>query len=310
MAGKWDVQWTQSSSEADAPFLTESYFADHSPPPVKKSNPYINLALFIITFITTTLAGALMQGEFEFSLRYFLTGFEFSLPLLLILGVHEMGHYLMSRYHGVAATLPYFIPGPTIIGTFGALIKIKSPISYRKALFDIGFAGPFAGFVVALPLLFIGFARSNIMPVTALAETEIIFGDSILTYLVQRIMYGAMPENITLMLSPMGFAAWIGLWITSINLLPLGQLDGGHIAYSVFGPKWNKYSKIVFAVMLLLGIFWYGWLFWGLIIFFIIKLRHPRTRDDNMPLTGWRKYGAILALIIFALTFIPVPFKI
>lgn len=309
MSNRWQTDWSQSSSNPNDFELTPSLFVDLAPPPVKKSNPYINLVLLIVTFFTTTIAGAFMKGEFVFSFGYFLSGLEFSLPLLFILGVHEMGHYLTSKHYSIPATLPYFIPAPSIIGTFGALIKIKAPISYRKALFDIGFSGPLAGFIVAVPILLIGLSRSQMVPATAFAEQGIIFGDSILTYLAQLILFGDLPDNIAVMLSPMGFAAWIGLWVTSINLLPLSQLDGGHIAYSVFGEKWNKISIVFFVMMLVLGYFWMGWILWALVIFFLMRLRHPRTLDDNTPLTGWRLYAAGLALVIFILTFIPVPFK-
>ncbi len=272
---------------------------------------WIHLVLFLVTVITTTVAGALMTGvEFEFSLRWLVKGLPFSMALLGILGIHELGHYFASKRHGVDATLPFFIPFPTIIGTFGAFIKIKSRIPERQSLFDIGFAGPASGFIVALPLLFVGLALSKVSPGTDSAiEGGIQLGDSILVWLASRIMFGKIPEGMELWLHPTAFAAWIGLWVTSINLLPIGQLDGGHISYAALGPKALKVARVVWFALLPLGLLWMGWLIWALVIFFLIKLRHPPTINDWIPLGKARKRLAIAALVIFIITFTPVPFS-
>lgn len=271
---------------------------------------WINLLLFLVTIITTTLAGALMTGaEIEASFGWFVKGFPFSIALLGILGIHELGHYFASRIHGVNATLPFFIPFPTIIGTFGAFIKIKDPIPERRSLFDIGFAGPAAGFLIAVPLLFVGLALSEIGPSMDTLESGIALGDSILVWLASRIIFGKIPDGMELWLHPTAFAAWIGLWVTSINLLPIGQLDGGHVAYAALGQKAWKLARYVWFALIPLGFLWMGWLVWALVVLLMIKIKHPPTIYDWVPLDKRRRVLAFVAMVIFIITFTPAPFN-
>ncbi len=269
---------------------------------------WLHLLLFIATVGTTSLAGALMSGhEPAPTLAFLSTGLPFSASLLGILGIHELGHYFASRRHGVDASLPFFIPFPTIIGTFGAFIKIKSPIPDRRSLFDIGFAGPAAGFIVAIPILIVGLALSEVRTIDD-AASQISLGSSILIWLLEKAIHGDISQGLQLMIHPVGFAAWIGLWVTSINLLPIGQLDGGHIAYSVFGAKAYNIARWVWIALLPLAILWPGWLVWAIVILFLIRLKHPPTILDWIPLDSRRRSLALVALIIFILTFTPKPF--
>ncbi|RKZ28797.1 site-2 protease family protein [bacterium] len=274
---------------------------------------WLHLFLFLATVVTTTVAGAFMAGgEPEFSVAYLVKGVPFSASLLAVLGIHELGHYFASRIHGVNATLPFFIPFPTIIGTFGAFIKIKSAIPDRRSLFDIGFAGPAAGFVVALPVLVIGLILSEIAPAPEIVEESgrIALGDSIIVWLAAKIIYGSIPDGMELWLHPVAFAGWIGLWVTSINLLPIGQLDGGHISYAALGEKAYKVARWVWIALLPLAILWLGWLIWALVILFLIRLRHPPTVYDWIPLDRRRKVLSVVALLVFILTFTPTPFMV
>jgi len=272
----------------------------------------IHLILFVVTIITTTTAGALMSGaEPEISFSFFISGFPFSFSLIAILGIHEMGHYLASKRHGVRATLPFFIPFPTIIGTMGAVIRIKSAIPNRKSLFDIGFSGPAAGFVVAFPILIVGLFLSEAVPENQMADMGGIgLGNSIIVWAMIKVFFRNIPSGMELLLHPVAFAAWIGLWITSINLLPIGQLDGGHISYAIFGDKSKRISQIVWVVLLPLAFLWVGWIVWALVLLFLVKLRHPPTIDPYTPLDNKRRKLAIAALGILILTFTPQPFII
>ncbi len=281
---------------------------DFTRPLRKKNRLWLHILLFCITLVTTTIAGAFLSTiEPEVSLRFFVRGFSFSIPLLLILGCHEMGHYILSKKHGLDATLPFFIPGPTIIGTFGAVIKIRSRLEDRQVLMDIGIAGPLAGFIVGLPVLIFGYTQSRIIPTDGL-EYAGQLGDSLITLLVGHIVYGNLPEGTTLMLHPSAFAGWVGMFVTSLNLLPVGRLDGGHIAYAFFGRSWNRFSPFVFGAVLLMGLFWTGWLVWGILIFFIIKIKHPHTMYDSQELDGKRRLLFFVAVVLLALTFMPRPF--
>ncbi len=273
-----------------------------------------HLLLFFLTFITTTLAGVMMSGTAPqgsilkmLMPSYFLKGIPFSLPLMFILLTHEMGHYIASRIHNVSATLPYFIPAPTLIGTFGAFIKMKSPIFSKKALFDIGAAGPIAGFIVSIPAIIIGLKLSTVTPLTDIQGIQI--GSSMLVSILAKIFAQTPPEGYDLLIHPIGFAGWIGLFITSLNLIPIGQLDGGHIAYAVFGEKQQQTTKLILFTIFCLGFFWKGWLIWAGIIFFMGR-KHPPSQDHGEELDEKRKLIAWGILLIFLMTFIPIPFAI
>jgi membrane-associated protease RseP (regulator of RpoE activity) len=224
-----------------------------------------------------------------------------------ILLSHELGHYFMSRKHGVEATLPYFIPAPTMIGTFGAVIKMRSNVPDRRALLDIGAAGPIVGFIVSIPVLIIGLNLSKITPEASGGMT---FGTSLLLEFMARYLFPATPEGHVIYLHPVGLAGWLGLLVTMMNLLPMGSMDGGHIAYALFG-KWHRHiSRFVVAAMLVMGLFgWAGWTVWGILNLFF-GLRHPPPMNPDVPLDGKRKLVAAAAALIFILTFVPVPISI
>ncbi len=241
----------------------------------------------------------------------------FSGALLSILAAHEAGHYVACRRYGVDATLPFFIPAPPLFlaGTFGAFIKIKSPIPTRRALFDIGVAGPLAGFIVALPVAFIGILTAQPAPPLAVApgETAIIFGDPLLMRLLAR----AVGSDLQIQLNPFYFAAWIGLLVTSLNLMPVGQLDGGHATYALFGKRLHAWlgraAFVVMTTLAVLGWFWYGspsGFLYAVLLAVILRIRHPQVLDEGEPLDRPRVIVAAVTLAVFVLSFLPFPIKI
>jgi len=274
----------------------------------RKEKITLNLILFVITLFTTTLAGAMMEGAGRTGILWYISGLKFSLPLMLILGIHETGHYLAAKYHNIRATLPYFIPAPTLIGTFGAFIKIKEPIKYRDTLMDVGAAGPLAGFFAALPILFWGVWHSKIVMITKPA-VGLRLGGSIILVAVVKAIHGTIPSGYDLQLSAPAFAAWLGLFVTSLNLLPIGQLDGGHIMYALLGgEKADVVSRIVFFTLLPLGIFWPGWIIWAFLLYFVLGLKHPPIIYPSMSLDWRRRILGWFCIFIFIITFTPVPF--
>ncbi|MBI5409620.1 MAG: site-2 protease family protein [Nitrospirae bacterium] len=269
----------------------------------------IHVLLFIATFMTTTFAGALMNNviPWEHPEKIYL-GLPFSLTLLLILLTHELSHYVMSRRHNVDASLPYFIPAPSIIGTFGAVIKMRPPIPDRRSLIDIGASGPIGGFIIAVTATVIGLSLSEIKPTGQLQE-GLSFGSSILFDLLSKLVFKVDLEKYDVMLHPVAFAGWIGLLVTSLNLLPIGQLDGGHIIYAFFGEKHQWISKGMIPVLIFLGIaYWSGWIVWAVIMIFL-GYRHPPVVYPWIQLDRRRKIIGWIAFVIFILTFTPTPVK-
>ncbi len=273
----------------------------------------ISIMLFLITFFTTTFIGGVDYISFYklnygiFNIKFWLGGLWYSLPLMAILLSHEMGHFLTATYYGIECTPPYFIPAPTLIGTFGAFIKIKSPFLSKKELFDVGIGGPLAGFVVAVPVLIIGVLLSKPAPEILNTEGVITFGEPLLYKIIVFLKYGT--TDIDLLLHPTGFAGWIGLLVTALNLLPVSQLDGGHISYAVFGRKSFYIAYMLGATLVILSFFYNGWIVW-LVLLIILGLKHPRFFFENEPLDRKRKILAVVALIIFILSFIPIPVKL
>ena len=278
----------------------------------------VNVVLFGLTVLTTlffgasfaganplpALSAALNGGQFAPLLEVLAVGAPFALSLLLILLVHEMGHYVAARMHGVQVTLPYFIPVPFGLGTLGAFIQLKSPVQNRKALFDVGVAGPLAGFVVALALFIYGLLTSDV--VATAGVTGMLGRSALVTWLVNLFVPHAIGTAIAL--SPIAVAAWFGLLVTALNLLPLGQLDGGHIAYSVLGNYARPLAWAAFAGLIILGAtVWSGWYFWAFFTL-ITGMRHPEPLNDITPLDGGRKFLGILTLILFFLLVTPKPF--
>jgi membrane-associated protease RseP (regulator of RpoE activity) len=278
--------------------------------------PWINLVLFVLTVFTTLIAGAMMEGAMNpfTDFASLAKGIPFSFTLIMILGCHEFGHYYFSKKHNIKATLPYFIPAPPVpylftIGTFGAFIKMKEPARTRRALFDVGVAGPIAGFCIALPAVIFGLLTSEVVDMRNVKE-PIHLGDSLLMALATKLIYGNLPEGFDIILNNVAFAGWIGLLVTAINLLPLGQLDGGHIFYAMFGKKHEIIAKVVFIGLIALSFISYSWIIWVLLILFLIKVKHPPTLDDDIPLDNRRMLVGWISILIFILCFIPVPVKI
>lgn len=279
----------------------------------KPSDPRINLILFLITLASVLTVGALNEGASLLTdLSSITLGFPFAFSFLAILGAHEFGHYFVARYHKVAVTLPYFLPFPTLWGTLGAFIQLRSPTKTRKELFDVGVAGPLAGLVVAIPILIIGLSLSEVTPLPA-EGGYFLEGNSIFYWLTKFFIFGqSLPHNgVDVTLHPMAWAGWSGLFVTVLNLLPVGQLDGGHVAYVLFGRFANRLGFIMMGGMVLLGIFlWRGWLFWAFITFMLIGVGHPPPLNDLVPLGGKRKMLAYLIIVIFLLLFMPAPLTV
>jgi membrane-associated protease RseP (regulator of RpoE activity) len=283
--------------------------------------PWVNVALFGVTCVSTMIVGtALMEdythswsgvlaflGEMLRNPAVLLKGLPFSFAIMTILLAHEMGHYLTCRYYGIDATLPYFIPAPTMVGTMGAFIRIKSPIQHRAALLEVGIAGPIAGFVLAVPTLIIALAKSSgfISPDASLFGIE--RGEPLIFKLFEFVMGKMPPAGMTVNLHPIGFAAWFGFFATALNLLPVGQLDGGHVSYALFGGVHKRISKAFLFTLIPLGLFyWPGWLLWTTVLLFI-GLRHPMTLDDSAPLKPRHTALGWIALAMFVLCFTPIP---
>jgi Zn-dependent protease len=292
---------------------------------------WLHLALLLATFLTTLIVGARLQYNFSHNLpilsdgddalplfplswvlhqpSHLLLGVPFSLALMAILLAHEMGHYLYCRRYGVQATLPFFIPAPTLIGTLGAFIRIRSRIRSRDALFDIGIAGPIAGFVLSVPLMFVGLllSRSSTIP----GEQEIQFGFPLIFHL-GRALIGGVGNHLApldqLSLHPIAIAAWVGMFATSLNLLPGGQLDGGHVVFAS-APRIHKLvSSVTIIALVPLGITcWVGWLLWAVLLY-LSGLRHPVV-PPWPSLSKTRRMLSPVALLLLVLTLIPAPFR-
>ena len=254
---------------------------------------WIHILLFILTVASTLIVG----------------GPAYSIAIILILLGHEMGHYFMSRRYGIRATLPYFLPFPfSPFGTLGAVIRMEGTITSRKSLFDTGVAGPFMSLLLSIPAIAIGLRFSEVIPTSQLKEGTILLADPLLFSIIQRLVMGEVPQNYDVMLHPIGYAGWVGLFVTALNLLPVGQLDGGHIAYALFGRKSRIIFFIAIAVMAYITIFHNpGWLLL-LVLFILFGFRHPAPLDDQTPLDGKRKFMGGIAFLFFFLSFTPSPF--
>lgn len=291
------------------------------PEPVEKANTekharlWVNWLLFALTVGTTTWAGAAHQGvNLLREPGRFTVGLPYALGLLAILGVHELGHYFMARHHRIRVTLPYFIPVPFALGTFGAFIEMRSSAENRRALFDVAVAGPLAGLVIAIPALLIGLRSSVIVaaaaePAAGMMHGGASVGSSVLLAFLAKLSLGpALLESHVLQLSPLAFAGWLGLMITALNLLPIGQLDGGHIARAMFGRRAGEtIGSVAMWTLLLLGLFvWPGLLTWAIIVFFIAGRGAPPL-DDLTPLTPSRRWLGYAAFAMLALILAPLP---
>ncbi len=267
-----------------------------------------HLLLFVLTFASVFVTQGLLDdgSTLRLDLR---AGFEMAVGLMSILLAHEMGHYVAARRYGVDATLPFFIPAPIInplAGTFGAVIRIRSPFPNRKALFDIGIAGPLAGFVVAVPILVLGIMQARIIAAPTHSAPGDFLGEPLLFALFAGLLK-TVPDGMTLALGPLGMAAWFGLLVTGLNLIPVGQLDGGHVTYALFGRRATVISRIVWwmcvASIVLVGP---AWILWTVLVR-VLGLTHPPTLDDETPLGTVRTLVAVVGLAVFVLSFLPNP---
>lgn len=284
---------------------------------------WVNALLLLLTIGSTTLLGSEHYRSFlaDFGLspvsmpslsgQALWAGLWYSGSILGILGVHELGHYLACRYYGIDASLPYFLPAPGITGTLGAFIRIRTPIHTKAMLFDVGIAGPLAGFVVAVPVLIVGLALSRVSPLPPRFDGYEL-GEPLLFQALAYVMWGPVPEGYSLNLHPAAFAAWFGLLATALNLFPIGQLDGGHIIYAVFGRRaiWVSAVAICAAIALtFVSVSWIAWTVLMVILLIIFGPRHPPTIDENEPLDSRRQVLAVVALLVFVACFTPAPIQ-
>ncbi len=291
-----------------------------APRPKFQDRLWLHVLLFILTIVTTMLVGANQYASFltDFVDRplvlpmaaILIRGAWYSGTILAILGCHELGHYVACRYYDVDASLPFFLPAPLpLTGTLGAFIRIREPIRLKRELFDIGIAGPIAGFLVAVPALFIGLAMSRVVrvpPVFVGAE----LGEPLLFKAAEWLFFGTPPDGYTINMHPMAFAAWFGLLATALNLFPIGQLDGGHIAYAVLGRRSSQVTLVMMGVALALTYYSASWAVWtGLmcVMLFFFGRHHPPVSDEHDPLDRTRLVLAVVALAMFVVCFTPVP---
>ena len=308
------ITWTSKPVQDDLDIPRYPFYHEPPPPPSTFSAWVLPILLFGLTIFTTLWAGAYSPfmyrlGAFEFLGKYpnlLVNGIPFSVTLLTILVTHELGHFIASKIHRVPASFPLFIPGPPhLIGTFGAVIRLRSPIMKRRALFDIGVAGPIAGFIASVAAFVIALPLSHI--ISKDSNFGLHFGDPLLLQFLSWLMLGPLPPNHDIALHPIGLAAWFGFLVTAINLLPLGQLDGGHVAYAALGDRQKTLGLAFIPILLYLGLTgWPGWFVWvGLA--FVMGIAHPPVIDPEIGLGKGRQWVAWSALIIFILTFAPVP---
>ena len=305
----------------------------------KPGNPWINLALALVTIVSVQFSGATYACQcVPDSLRDWLLGIPMMLAMMGILMAHEFGHYFAARYHRVAVTLPYFIPLPFIspVGTLGAVIQLRSPFKTKRQLFDIGIAGPLAGLILAVPLIFWGVADSTVNELTR-GPNFVLEGNSIFYLFVKYFVHGQLLPNFDayanlpfwqefflvltglipagggtdILINSIAFAAWFGLFVTAMNLLPIGQLDGGHVSYCLLGDRARWMGMALIGLMVLAGIFlWAGWLLWALLTFFIIGPNHPPPLNDLVGLDPVRKTIAYVMIVLFIVLFMPNPLQV
>ena len=287
--------------------------------------PWLNGLLFGLTVLTAWFAGLLFAlsflgagaagpGPALLDPRVIGLGFLYALALMTILGGHELGHFVTCRRYGIEATYPFFLPGPPFLGTFGAFIRIKSPVYLKRQIFDVGANGPLTGFALALPALVIGLAFSKAAPLPA-SPDAISFGEPLLFRALSALFFPRVAEGSSLILHPVGFAGWVGLLVTAINLMPIGQLDGGHVAYAILGRRAAALSRLMMLFLAAMGLFFHlTWLVLAVVILVFelrsrMGLRHPPVLDEDAPLGRKRIVLSFVILLIFVLSFIPDPVK-
>jgi membrane-associated protease RseP (regulator of RpoE activity) len=287
------------------------------PPPPKPRRSFWhaygrNIGLFLVTSLSVYGAGALDSGSSA-------EGLGMLLALMAILLAHEMGHYLACRYYAIDATLPFFIPSPWLpvgwglwqcllpSGTLGAVIRIRSPFPHRRALFDVGFAGPLAGFIVCLPVLILSLTRAHAAPLpSSTSPDELFLNQPLLSIWLTNLLKVSIPEGQTLVINRVGLAAWFGLLLTGLNLIPIGQFDGGHVLYALLGRKAHRLARWIWWACVAMIYFSPSWILWA-ILARALGRSHPPTLDDAAPLGRARVFISALALVIFVLCFMPEP---
>lgn len=274
-------------------------------PETKASFPWLAAGLFAATVLSVIFFPPFLQYETEIFRNWNLVAqnLPFAFGLLAILTCHEAGHFFAAKRLGVEVSFPYFIPGPTLFGTFGAIIRANAPFFNRRELMEIAAAGPIAGLAVAIPALIYGLLNSQVVLETT---GGLMLGDSLLSKWLSDLIWGKLPEGYTILISPLGFAGWAGLLVTMLNLLPIGSLDGGHIAYALFGKKQKWVARIFWFSLFPLGFWFNGWWMWALLAIFF-RLEHSPTLDDGYELATSHQVLGWLSLLIFILIFIPVP---
>jgi membrane-associated protease RseP (regulator of RpoE activity) len=282
---------------------------------------WLHLVLFLLTVASTLMVGADHFAGFygDFGTRtvdlsgtaLILSGLWYSASILAILGAHEFGHYYACRYYGVDASLPFFLPAPLpLTGTLGAFIRIRQPIPGKRELFDIGIAGPIAGFIVAVPVLLVGMGLSRITALPGNTSGFVELGEPLLFKAVAWLYWGTPPDGYSINMHPMAFAAWFGMLATALNLFPIGQLDGGHISYAVLGRKSTIVTLGTVGALIALTFVSTSWLVWtALTVVMLLTFgpRHPRTIDEHVPLDKGRLWLALFALVMFVVCFTPAP---
>ncbi|ASJ10805.1 metalloprotease [Thermococcus sp. P6] len=286
---------------------------------VKEEKIWLPLVFLMATILTTFLAGYYLSlGYVDFLNTYGLPGVRdpylnavaFSVALLAIIGTHELGHKIAAAYHGVKATMPYFIPFPNILGTLGAVIRVKSPLPTRNAAIDLGVSGPIAGFLVAIPVTVIGLRLSVVVPSGTLSQApggSIVFGTNLLFVFLEEYVL-KLPQNADIFLHPVAIAGWVGILVTFLNLIPVAQLDGGHIARSFLDERTHRYLTMAVGFVLLgMSYLWAGWLIWGMLVLLMGSFGNPGPLDEVSPVSKGRLLLVILSVVIFLVSATPRP---
>ncbi len=270
---------------------------------LRTDRPRLNVVLFILTCLSTFFIGYTFNGSFT-------SGLWYSGGIISILLAHEMGHYLMCMRYRIPATLPFFIPFPSLpFGTMGAVIRMDARMPNRRVLFDIGVAGPLAGLILTLPAIYFGLKMSEVVQITG-TEGVWTLGDSLLFRWLSRLTIGELPEGYDTLLHPLAYAGWAGLFVTALNLLPIGQLDGGHILYALVGERGRKIYSVNMALFALLGIVKFSGWYLLIVLLLWFGYNHPPTQENDEPLDPKRQALAYVTLLIFVLSFTPVPFQV
>lgn len=289
--------------------------------PLRPERRWRHVVLFLLTIVTTTYVGGFHYAAFAqgfgtaglglSAAPLFLHGLWYSVSILAILGAHEFGHYYACRYYQVDASLPYFLPAPLpLTGTLGAFIRIRQQIPGKRALFDIGIAGPIAGFLVAIPLLLLGMSMSRVDALPPVTTNLVELGEPLLFKAASWLVFGAIPAGYSVNMHPMGFAAWFGLLATALNLFPIGQLDGGHISYAVLGRRSTLVTLTAVVSLVGLSFVSSSWIVWTVLTVGMLLAfgpRHPRTYDEEVPLDPARLWLAAFAALMFVVCFTPAP---